>query len=105
MSESSPAHPSGEVFEPGYYTLEAVERITRISRERIVLYSKSGLVSPTQTAAEAELVFDDEAIHRLRQIAFLLTEYGINHEGLRMLSALLAEVERLREEVRFLRQK
>jgi DNA-binding transcriptional MerR regulator len=85
------------------YTLETVERITHISRDRIVLYYRHGLVSPI--TREPELVFDDEAIHKLRRIAFLLSEYGINHDGLRVFSSLLNEVERLREEVRFLRER
>jgi hypothetical protein len=41
----------------------------------------------------------------LRRIAFLLSEYGINHDGLKMVIAMMDEVERLREEVRFLREK
>jgi hypothetical protein len=44
-------------------------------------------------------------VHQLRRLAFLLSEYNINRNGLRMISALINEVERLREEVRFLREK
>ncbi len=87
------------------YTLETVERITHISKDRIVLYYRHGLVSPIQAGGETDLVFDDEAIHKLRRIAFLLSEYGINQDGLRAFSSLLNEVERLREEVRFLRER
>jgi len=87
------------------YAIETVEKITHISRDRIILYYQYGLVSPVETARESELVFDDEAIHKLRRIAFLLSEYEINQNGLRMVSSLINEVERLREEVRFLREK
>jgi DNA-binding transcriptional MerR regulator len=99
--------PGDDAFESessAVYTIETVEKITHISREQIVLYYRYGLVSPVKTAEEADLFFDDEAIHKLRRIAFLLSEYGINHEGLRMVSSLLNEVEKLREEVRFLRK-
>ena len=96
----------GDVFESGsVYTLETVEKITHISRDRIVLYSEYGLVTPVATSDPAGLVFDDEAIHQLRRIAYLLAEYDINSDGLRMFSALLNEVERLRREVRFLRER
>lgn len=101
MSESeTPANSSG-----AFYTIETVERITRISRDQIVLYYQYGLVSTIQAPDKKDLLFDDQAIHRLRRIAFLLSEYGINHDGLKMVIAMMDEVERLREEVRFLRER
>jgi len=84
------------------YTIETVERITHIAKDRIVLYYQHGLVSPVR-ATEKEILFDEDAIHKLRQIAFLLSEYGVNHQGLKQFVSLMDEVERLREEVRFLR--
>jgi len=86
------------------YTIETVERITHLSRDRIVLYYQHGLVSSVR-ATKKEILFDEEAIHRLRRIAFVLSEYGINHQGLREFVSLMDEVEQLREEVRFLRQR
>jgi len=105
-SEDNLSHPDelGESGSNTVYTIETVEKITHISRDRIVLYYRYGLVSPVKTAEEEELTFDDEAIHKLRRIAFLLSEYGINQEGLRVFSSLMSEVEKLREEVRFLRR-
>jgi DNA-binding transcriptional MerR regulator len=87
------------------YTIEMVARITRIPEEQIAVYWHSGFVSPVEQSERSEPVFDEQAIHRLRRIAFLLSEYGINREGLTMISELLSEVERLREEVRFLRER
>jgi len=87
------------------YTIETVESITHISRDEITLYYKYGLVSTIQVPDKTDLLFDDEAIHRLRRIAFLLSEYGVNHNGLKMVTALMDEVEKLREEVRFLRER
>jgi DNA-binding transcriptional MerR regulator len=101
--KSSPARAASSGVH-AIYTIEKVERITRISRERIVLYYQHGLVSPVR-ATKREILFDEEAIHKLRQITFLLSEYGINHQGLRQFVSLMDEVEQLREEVRFLRQK
>jgi len=98
--DAAPSNSSAPV-----YTIETVERITRISRDQIVLYYNYGLVSTIQTPDKSDLLFDDDAIHRLRRIAFLLSEYEINHNGLKMVTALMDEVEKLREEVRFLRER
>ncbi len=86
-----------------YYTLETVEQITRISRDRILFYRQHGLITTVSASQPEEPRFDDEAVHRLRQIATLLNEYGVNDRGLHLISSLLDEVERLRREVRFLR--
>ena len=104
MSKSKKSSPARTTATHAIYTIEKVERITRISRDRIVLYYQHGLVSPVR-ATKREILFDEEAVQKLRQITFLLSEYGINHQGLREFVSLMDEVQRLREEVRFLRQK
>jgi hypothetical protein len=86
------------------YTLETVERITRISKDRILVYYRYGIVKAAATEPPDDPRFDDEAVHKLRRIAVLLTEYGVNEKGVLALSSLLDEVERLREELRFLRK-
>ena len=48
--------------------------------------------------------FDDEAIRVLRRIERLRVDYNMNLTGLRVVSELFREVERLREEVRALRR-
>jgi len=83
------------------YSIETVVQITHLDRERIVLYQQHGLV--TAVPGMPELSFDEQAVHRLRRIAFLLSEYGLNEAGVHHFAALLDEVERLRNEVRFLR--
>ena len=87
------------------YTIETVEQITHISKDRIVVYYEYGLVAPVKAANRKRLVFDEEAVHKLRRIAYLLSEYEINHAGLRKIFELMNELERLREEVRFLRDR
>jgi hypothetical protein len=87
------------------YTIEAVARITRIPKEEIVIYYRAGFVSPLPSGNEPDLLFDEEAVHQLRRLAFLLAEYKMSREGLKLVSSLLTEVERLRAEVRFLREK
>ena len=83
------------------YSIEMVEQITHLERERIVLYQHYGLVRAVPEAGT--LQFDEAAVLRLRRIAFLLAEYQLNEAALRHFASLLDEVERLREEVRFLR--
>jgi DNA-binding transcriptional MerR regulator len=83
------------------YSIEMVAQITHIAHDRIILYQQHGLIQAVPDAPE--LSFDEEAVLRLRHIAFLHAEYGLNEAGVRHFSALLDEVERLRQEVRFLR--
>ena len=99
MPNSSESHDalSGEL-----YSIETVERITHISRDRILIFEQRGLIRPA--AKEGEARFDDAAILRLRRLALLLSEYGLNDRGLQHVVELLDEVERLREEIRFLRR-
>jgi len=84
-----------------FYSIEMVEQITHLERERIVLYQHYGLIRAVPEGGT--LRFDEAAVLRLRHLAYLLSEYEINEPGLRHFAALLDEVERLREEVRFLR--
>ena len=107
MSKAEDFHLDEAVpVEPGAtYTIEMVARITRIPREEIIVYYRSGFVSPVEMTDESRLIFDEQAVHQLRRIAFLLSRYGMNHDGARMIASLLQEMERLRREVRFLREK
>lgn len=93
-------NPSGEL-----YTIETVEQITHISRDRILFYQQRGLITAVPSEKPEETRFDDDAILQLRRIALLLSEYGVNEKGVQAFASLFNEVERLREEVRFLRKK
>ncbi len=100
MSESDlPSNSPGTI-----YTIETVAQITRISPDRIVFYYEHGLVSIQRAPDRDDLLFDDEAIHQLRRVAYLASEFGFDHRGLKMVTSLLQQLERLREEVRFLRK-
>ena len=86
-----------------HYAIEAVAEITHVSRRLIVVYCQHGLVSPVAQPDQSEWLFDEEAIHRLRHIEHLRSEYGMNMAGVRMILDMLSELEQLREEVRFRR--
>src|SRR4051812_6699497 len=85
------------------YSIETVEEITSTSRHQIAVFCRYGLLSTVDEPETGGWTFDDEAIHKLRRLEFLRAEYGLNLTGLRAMAELLHNVERLREELRFLR--
>jgi DNA-binding transcriptional MerR regulator len=90
--------------QPGIvYSLDAVVHLTGVSRRSILVYCKSGLVRPAGDPRQGEFSFDDEAIYRIRRVEHLRTMHGINLAGIRMIFDLMHELERLRNEMRFLR--
>jgi DNA-binding transcriptional MerR regulator len=86
------------------YSIEMVAEITHTPRHLIAVYCRHGLVAPVGKPESSGWIFDDEAIHKLRRLEFLRAHYGMNLTGLRAVSELLHDVERLREELRFLRR-
>jgi DNA-binding transcriptional MerR regulator len=90
--------------QPGVvYSLDAVVHLTGVSRRSILVYCKSGLVRSTGDPQQGEFSFDDEAIYRIRRVEHLRSEHGINLAGIRMIFDLMNELERLQNEMRFLR--
>ena len=111
---SSPRHVSAADSTPpdasqpeaqGFYSIEVAAEITSTPRHLIAVYCRHGLVAPVGEPESSGWQFDDEAIHTLRRLEFLREQYGMNLGGLRMVSELLHDVERLREELRFLHQR
>ena len=76
-------------------------RITEIPRSEIVVYCRHGLISPLEGPPEDEWHFDATAVHALRRLAYLRTQFALNRTGPRLSSALLREIEPLRSELRF----
>jgi DNA-binding transcriptional MerR regulator len=94
---NEPSYASGEVV----YTLEMVERITRLPRRTILVYHRHGLISPAQRVAEVNSWrFDDETLRVLRRAEWLRRELGVNLAGIKLIMGLLDEVETLRAELR-----
>ena len=94
-------------FEPGeagVYSIEALVHLTQTPRHQIAVYCRHGLIAPVTAPEREGWWFDRDAIRMLRRIEFLRADYAMNLEGLRVLTELLREVERLREEVRALRR-
>jgi len=96
------------LFEPGQeiiYSIEEAARIAQIPRRLIAVYFRSGLVSPAAEPDNAGWYFDDEAIRTLRQIERLRNSLGMNLTAIKLVLELTHEVERLRQELRFLRRR
>jgi len=84
------------------YQLKQVLQITGVSRETLVAYCEHGILPLTPDGVE-RATFNDELVCAIRRSTFLRQRHGINLAGLRLINELLAEVERLRRELRFAR--
>lgn len=76
---------------PAAYTVEVLSEMTGISRQSIVQYEEHGLIQPQ---------FDDDTVRILRRMEHLRESYGMNFSGVKLITTLLEEVERLRADLR-----
>ena len=103
--QSAPTTPPPfEPMEDNVYSIETVVQITQTPRHQIAVYCRHGLISPVTAPEREGWWFDNEAIRMLQRLERLRVDYDLNLAGLRVISELLREVERLREEVRGLRR-
>lgn len=91
--------------ERAIHPIDEVARFTHVPRHTIAIYCRWGLIAPAGDPDINGWFFNDDAIRTLRRIEYLRQERGVNLAGIRLVFELLAEVERLREEVRFLRER
>ena len=73
------------------YTLEVLAKITGIESTTLVQYQERGIIRPQ---------FDDDTVRSLRRVEHLREACGMNLEGVKLLTELLGEIERLREQLR-----
>ena len=102
----SPACLSMEVFQPKpnvLYTLDVAAHLAGAPRRSILLYCRVGLVKPVFQAPYGLMLFTEEAIHAIRRIESLRAVHGSGVAWIATVFHLVEEVERLRAEVRFLR--
>jgi DNA-binding transcriptional MerR regulator len=106
---SAPDDPSPvalELFQPNpnvLYSLDAAAYLAGVPRRSILIYCRAGLVRPVVQPPYGVMEFTEEAIHAVRQIDHLRTAHGVDLGMLKTMFDLLDEVERLRAELRFLR--
>ena len=102
----SPPPRALELFqpEPGVlHSLDATARLAGIPRRSILIYCRAGLVRPVVQPPYGVMEFTEEAIYTLRRVEYLRTVHGLDLTWIKTIFNLLDEVERLRAELRFLR--
>jgi DNA-binding transcriptional MerR regulator len=96
-----------ELFQPTHetiYSIEEAARLAQVPRRLIAVYFRHGLVSPATDPDIGGWYFNDEGIRTLRQIERLRNSLGMSLMAVKVVLELGHEVERLRQEVRFLRR-
>jgi DNA-binding transcriptional MerR regulator len=99
---------SVELFQPHpdvLYSLDAAAHLAGVARRSILIYCREGLVRPIYQPPYGVMAFTEEAIHTLRRIEHLRAVHGVDVAWIKTLFDLVEEVERLRAEVRFLRDR
>ena len=107
-SREDPSSVALELFQPqpnALYALDTAARLAGVSRRSILIYFRAGLVRPVVLPPYGMMEFTEEAIHTVRQIEHLRAAYGVDLLWIKTMFELLDEVERLRAEVRFLRNR
>jgi DNA-binding transcriptional MerR regulator len=79
------------------YSVEILAELTGVSSQTILQYHEHGLLRASSQDAPR---FTDDSLRTLRRIEHLRELCEPNLAGLKMLTQLLDEVERLREELR-----
>jgi DNA-binding transcriptional MerR regulator len=102
----SPARLSMDVFQPKpnvFYSLDATAQLAGVPRRSILIYCRAGLVRPVVQPPYGVMEFTEEAIYTVRRIEHLRTVHGLDLVWIKTMFDLRDEVERLRAELRFLR--
>jgi DNA-binding transcriptional MerR regulator len=97
-----------ELFQPGpnvVYTLDVTAHLAGVPRRSILAYYRAGLVRPVFQPPYGVMTFTEEAIYTVRRIEHVRTARGADVALIKTVFDLVDEVERLRAEVRFLRDR
>jgi hypothetical protein len=86
------------------YSLDVAAHIAGVPRRSILIYCRAGLVRAVFQPPHGVMAFTEEAIHTVRRIEHVRVHHRPDLTLLKALFDLLEEVDRLRSEVRFLRQ-
>lgn len=87
------------------YSLDAAAHLARVSRRSILLYCRAGLVRPVFQPPYGVMVFTEDAIYKVRRIEDMRAAHGIGVAWIKSMFDLAEELERLRAEVRFYRNR
>lgn len=95
-----------EVFHPQpnlLYSLDIAAHLAGVSRRLILVYCRAELVQPVCLPPYGAMAFTEEAIQTVRRVERVRAVHGVNVAWIKTMFDLVAEVERLRAEVQFLR--
>ena len=85
------------------YSLDVAAHLAGVPRRSILIYCRAGLVQAVVQPPYGAMEFTEEAIYIVRKSEHLRTVHGLDLTWLKPMFDLLDEVERLRAELRFLR--
>ncbi len=93
-----------EVIEvrPIRHSLAEAAALTGVRPDLLRYYCRVGLLGRERARGGAPL-FDDDALYEVRRIEHVRQAYGVTRRALPLFCDLLRQVDRLQEEVRFLR--
>jgi DNA-binding transcriptional MerR regulator len=104
----SPPPLAMELFQPKpnvLYGLDMTAYLAGVPRRSILIYCRAGLVRPVVQPPYGVMEFPEEAIYTVRRIEYLRTVHGLDLAWIKIIFDLLEEVECLRAELRFLRNR
>lgn len=88
---------------PSGYSLEDAARLADMHPEMLRFYCQQGLFGEQLARPGNDLIFDDDALYELRRFGHYRRHHGVNRKSFRLIAKLSREVERLQNEIRFLR--
>lgn len=89
--------------EQAAYSLEEAAQLTGVHSDLLRKYCDLGLLGEARAANTDEPTFDEDALYEVRRIEHYHRHLGVNLHALPVVCDLVREVERLRAELRFLR--
>jgi DNA-binding transcriptional MerR regulator len=90
---------------PETYSLETAARLAGVHPDMLRHYCRLGLFGEAMAGEEGALVFDDTMLYELRRFEHYRLRHGVSRKTLRLVCGLWREVERLQNELRFLRER
>lgn len=88
---------------PMLYSLPTAAHLTGVHPEMLRHFCRLGLLGETRAATAVEPTFDDDALYEVRRIEHCRRHHGVSLRALPLLCDLWHEVERLQQELRFVR--
>jgi MerR family transcriptional regulator/heat shock protein HspR len=85
------------------YSLETTAELAGVESEQLREYCRLGLLGPAHADVDAAVSFDESTLYEVRRIEHLRQAFGLNLQALPLMCELVREVERLRSEIRDLR--